>query len=152
MAYYTALINAWNSATQPPTGVTGTGLTGSMTTAQKLAAVNAWTVTGVVPASFHVTGAQLANCINWAESAALTAQQQSSLLMHCLQKWQLPGGSANTAHLAAGLILAYCTNLSGLTIRALTALAQATGQPGRQSASYSSPFNTNDLAAAGGPT
>ena len=50
MAWYTALINAWNGATQPPAGVTGTALTGGMSTAQKLAAVNAWTVVGSVPA------------------------------------------------------------------------------------------------------
>ena len=43
MAYYTALITAWNAGTVPG-GVTGSALTG--TTAQKLAAVNAWTVSG----------------------------------------------------------------------------------------------------------
>jgi hypothetical protein len=46
MAYYDALIAAWNGATQPPTGVTGTALTSQMTTAQKIAAVNTWTVPG----------------------------------------------------------------------------------------------------------
>ena len=46
MGDYGALIAAWNSATQPPTGVTGTALTSGMTTAQKLAAVNGWTVPG----------------------------------------------------------------------------------------------------------
>jgi hypothetical protein len=46
MAYYDALVTAWNNATQPPPGITGTGLTGGMTTAQKLAAVNGWTVAG----------------------------------------------------------------------------------------------------------
>ena len=45
MAYYTNLINAWNGATQPPAGVTGQALTG-LTTAQKIAAVNAWTIAG----------------------------------------------------------------------------------------------------------
>src|SRR5574337_1038616 len=44
MAYYDVLKAAWNGTTQPPAGVTGTALTGAMTTAQKLAAVNAWTV------------------------------------------------------------------------------------------------------------
>ncbi|MFZ1109847.1 MAG: hypothetical protein WAN43_16050 [Rhodomicrobium sp.] len=116
MAYYTALITAWNGATQPPAGVTGTGLTGAMTTAQKLAAVNAWTITGAVPTSFYVTGAQIANCINWTEFAALTAAQQQNLLLLCIQDGQLLGGSANTAHLAAGMILAYFTNLSGPTV------------------------------------
>ena len=49
MAYYTALITAWNGATQPPTGVTGSGLLGGDTTAQKITKVNAWTITGTVP-------------------------------------------------------------------------------------------------------
>lgn len=46
MSYYTNLINAWNGVTQPPTGVTGTGLSSNDTTAQKIAKVNAWTVVG----------------------------------------------------------------------------------------------------------
>lgn len=46
MSYYTNLINAWNGATQPPTGVTGTGLSSNDTTLQKIAKVNAWTVVG----------------------------------------------------------------------------------------------------------
>ena len=152
MAYYTALITAWNGATQPPAGVTGTGLTGAMTTAQKLAAVNAWTITGAVPTSFYVTGAQIANCINWTEFAALTAAQQQTLLLLCIQDGQLLGGSANTAHLAAGMILAYFTNLSGPTVTALTALAQATVQPWWQANGYTTPIGMDDLAAAGGLT
>jgi hypothetical protein len=128
VAYYDALIAAWNSATQPPAGVTGTAITGGMTTAQKIAAVNGWTVTGSVPTSFTVTGAQLLNCINWAEFNALTPQQQSNLLALCQVPGPLLGGSGNTAHMAAGMILAYFTNLSGPTITALTALAQATVQ------------------------
>ena len=39
MAQYTNLIAAWNGATQPPTGVTGSPLLGGDTTAQKLAKV-----------------------------------------------------------------------------------------------------------------
>jgi len=46
MAYYTALQTAWNSVTQPPTGVTGTALSSGMTTLQKINAVNGWTVVG----------------------------------------------------------------------------------------------------------
>ena len=48
MAYYTALIAAWNSGTQPPAGVTGTALT-ALTTAQKVAAVNGWKITVPLP-------------------------------------------------------------------------------------------------------
>lgn len=44
--YYAALIAAWNGTTQPPTGVTGMALTSTMTTAEKITAVNGWTVAG----------------------------------------------------------------------------------------------------------
>jgi hypothetical protein len=151
MAYYTALINAWNGATQPPTGVTGTGLTGGMTTAQKLAAVNAWTVVGAVPTTIYVTGVQVANCINWAELAALTDAQRKDVLLLCLQDGLLISGSAQLTHLLPGMLLAYFS-VSGPTITTLTALAAATPQPWWQYAGYPSAFNANDLAAAGGLT
>lgn len=156
MAYYDALVAAWNSATQPPAGVTGTGLTG-LTTANKLIAINGWTVTGSVPTSFNVTGAQLLNCINYAEFKALTAQQQSNLLLMCAAAGAgLLGGSGNTTHMAAGMILDYFTNLSGPTIIALTALAKATTQTWAQANGYPNAQNGGggitlvDLASAGG--
>ena len=46
MAYYDALIAAWNNPTQPPPGVTGPPLTAGMTTDEKITTVNKWTVTG----------------------------------------------------------------------------------------------------------
>jgi hypothetical protein len=152
MAYYTALITAWNGATQPPTGVTGTALTGGMTTAQKLAAVNAWTVTGSVPTTLYCTGPQLANCINYAEFKALTAQQQSNLLALCANPGPLMGGSSQTAFLVDGMILDYFTNHSGPTIVALTALAQASVQPWWQANGYTSPISVDDLIKAGNLT
>jgi hypothetical protein len=148
MAYYSALIAAWNGATQPPTGVTGTPLTGSMTTAQKLAAVNGWTVTGSVPTTIYVTGVQVANCINWAELAALTDAQRKDVLLLCLQDGLLLSGSAQLTHLLPGMLLAYFS-VSGPTITALTALAAATPQPWWQYAGYPGPFNTNDTSLAG---
>jgi hypothetical protein len=152
MAYYTALINAWNGATQPPSGVTGTGLTGSMTTAQKIAAVNGWTITGTVPTVLNVTGAQILNCINWTEFNALTATQQSNLLMLCLNDNQLLGGSSNTGQMVDGMLLAYFTNHSGPTITALTALAQGTVTAWWQSSAggnLSGPISLADTQAAG---
>ena len=44
-ANYSHLVAAWNS-TALPSGVTGTPLGSAMTTAQKLAAINAWTMAG----------------------------------------------------------------------------------------------------------
>lgn len=149
MAYYTALIAAWNGATQPPTGVTGTGLSGGDTTAQKLAKVQAWTVSGSVPTVLNVTGVQLLNCINWTEFNALTAAQQQNLLLMCVNDGLLLGGSSNTAQMADGMLLAYFTNHSGPTIVALTALAQATVSPFWQSVGLSGPITQPDLTAAG---
>ena len=148
MAQYTNLIAAWNGATQPPTGVTGSPLLGGDTTAQKLAKVQAWTVTGAVPTTLYSTGAQLANCINYAEFKALTATQQANLLALCNNPGPLLGGSANTAFLVDGMILDYFTNKSGPTILALTALAQATIQPWWQYAGYTSQIGLQDVQEA----
>ena len=149
MAQYANLIAAWNGATQPPTGVTGSPLLGGDTTAQKLAKVQAWTVTGTVPTTLYSTGAQLANCINYAEFKALTATQQANLLALCNNPGPLLGGSANTAFLVDGMILDYFTNKSGPTILALTALAQATVQPWWQYAGYTSQIGLQDVQEAG---
>lgn len=151
MAYYTAFVTAWNSATQPPAGVTGTALTGGMTTAQKLAAVNAWTVTGSIPTTMYASGADVANCINWTEFAALTDSQRQNLMSLCATGGNTPsllGGSANTSHLLPGMIIAYFPG-GGSTITALTALAKATTQPWWQYAGYARTFDLGDCAAAG---
>lgn len=149
MAYYDALIAAWNGATQPPPGVAGTGLTAQMTTAQKIAAVNGWTVTGTVPTTFFVTGAQLANSVNYAEFKALTAAQQSNLLLMFACPGQLLGGSANTTHLIDGMIIDYFP-LAGPTIAALTALAKGTVTPWWQSGgNLNSTVSQSDVTAAG---
>lgn len=125
MAYYTALIAAWNSTTQPPVGVLGTALNATMTTVQKINVVNAWTVSGSVPASIFVNGNQVANCINFPEFNALSTTAQNLVLMMCAIPGQLLGGSANTTKLVPGIIIANFT-AGSQTIAALTALASAT--------------------------
>ena len=100
MAYYTALQTAWNSVTQPPTGVTGSGLLGGDTTAQKITKVNAWTVTGAVPTTTFTTGDQIFNCVNYPEFKALTAAQQSNVMAMCSTPGQLKGGKRKH-HIAA---------------------------------------------------
>jgi hypothetical protein len=76
MAYYDALITAWNSATQPPSGVTGSGLVVGDTTAQKVAKINAWTVNG--PAMpMLVQSTVIYNLIDIAEYTALSAANQA---------------------------------------------------------------------------
>lgn len=134
MAYYDALVTKWNTL--------------SGTTAQKLVLVNAATVTGSVPTSFYITGSQLLNCINWTEFAALTAAQQSNLLALCNSPGQILGGSANTSHMAAGMIIAYFS-LQGATVAALTALAQAIITPWPTANGYSYPMTLDDVTAAG---
>lgn len=46
MSYYSSLISAWNSAIQPPAGITGAGLSTNNTTDENLALLWAWTVPG----------------------------------------------------------------------------------------------------------
>lgn len=138
MAYYDALITKWATLTPG-------------TTAQKLAQLNASTVTGSVPTNFYIAGNQILNCINYAEFKALTAQQQNNLLALCRVQGNILGGSVNVAFMAPGMIIDYFS-LAGPTVAALTALSQATSQPWWQSSNYLAPINANDLAAAGGLT
>lgn len=150
MAYYTALITAWNGATQPPTGVTGTGLTG-LTTAQKISAINGWTLTGTVPTTMTVTGAQVLNCVVWSEFAALTATQQSNFLMLCSTAGALLGGSANVTKILPGMIVAFFGGGSA-TVANLTALAAATVTPWWQASTggnLTGPISQADATAAG---
>jgi hypothetical protein len=104
---YTALINAWLAGTVPG-GYTGTALTG-LTTANKLIAINGWTITGVVPTTIGVSGTQLKNCINWTEFSTLTDAQQKNLLALCNDPGPLTGGSGHTNLLTDGMFLAYFT-------------------------------------------
>lgn len=109
MAYYDALISAWNTSSSGgglPANTTGSSLQGQ-TTANKLAAINAWVTTGSIPTSLNFTGPQLANCVNWSEIAALTDAQRKDVLALCQNPGPLLGGSANTAFLPVGMILAY---------------------------------------------
>lgn len=140
---YDALITKWAT------------LTG--TTTQKLDVINAAIVTGVIPASFYVTGADIANAINWGELAALTATARADLLSMCAIPGPLLGGSANTTRLVPGMIIANFTGGSQ-TIAGLVALAKAATTPWWQApvaaggGGLSSPVTGNDLVAAGGLT
>jgi hypothetical protein len=136
MAYYDALIAKWATLTPG-------------TTAQKLAQINAITVTGQIPTSLYVTGDQILNCINFTEFNSLTPSLQTNILLLCATPGQLLGGSANTAHLVAGMILA-AFPVAGPTVAALTALAKATVTPWWQANGYTSPITDADLSGAGG--
>ena len=107
MAYYDALIAAWNNPTQPPPGVTGAPLTSGMTTQKKLDTVNAWTVTGAIPASFYTDGAEVLNALVWTEFKTLTAAQQQNVLNMLSIAGQLLSGTANVTKMLPGMILEY---------------------------------------------
>ena len=141
MAYFDPLIAKWATLTPG-------------TTAAKLLQINALTVTGSVPANFLVAGADIFNCLDWTEFAALTAAQQTTMLQICAIPGLLRGG---TGSFFAGLIpLFYAGKLGGPTVTAMTALAKATVQPWWQASvangggGYSQPIGTADLALAGG--
>jgi len=155
MAYYTPLITAWNSPTVLPSGVTGTLLSG-LSTANKIIAINGWILTGSVPSTFQVSGAQVLNCINWPEFAALTAQQQNNIFMACAgsSSGMITGGAGT---FIGGMFVAYFS-LAGPTIAALTALAKGISMPWWQAtvaqggAGLGSTISLADLSAAGGLT
>ena len=121
MAYYTALISAWNTGTVPG-GVVGAALTGQ-STAQKLININGWVVTATIPAAYTISGAQLASCIKWSEMAALTDAQRKDVLLMCqLPSLSVGSSAGELALLADGMVIAYFPP-GGPTITALSALA-----------------------------
>src|ERR1700690_2031189 len=123
MAYYTNLINAWNSVTQPPTGVTGAALLAGDTTLQKLAKVNAWTVTGSIPTSVVVSGLAIQQCIVAADFNGLATADKQTMLIICSMP-QVLGGSSSFLGTTFG------TLFNGKqTLTNLIALATATVQP-----------------------
>ena len=145
MAYYTNLINAWNSATQPPTGVTGTALTG-LTTANKLIAVNGWTVIGS-PLKAILSPSTIINAIVPADLAALTNTQVSFLTL-VLQ------GSSVDASVGTTVRAAIQTIFSGktTTLSQLGALVAPFDNPPVSwwsANGYPRPFDLGDVAAAG---
>lgn len=170
MPYYTALQSAWNGTTQPPTGVTGTGLTAGMTTAQKLAAVNAWTVAGsnvdVAPSQvvrYLGINGKLAGLLKYAATPPATAAGLAAAELAAVLEMGVnapPFYASQPADYAAlqNMLNALAGDAnSGLTaadVAALLALAkgpqiawcQANGYPYSGSGGG---LNLNDVAAAG---
>jgi hypothetical protein len=159
LAYYTALINAWNAASAAtgaalPSGVTGSLLTG-MTTAQKIAAVNAWTVTGpAIPAYIPVE--DIKSVIVPSEFLSLTTlkiQQLQFILQGSEMIYAPVGGLARGV---IGNVFASGPN----TLAALTALAAKYDTPkipwvtapltnNPSGAGLSTPVSMNDAINAG---
>jgi len=150
MAYYTALIAAWNSTTQPPSGVIGTALTG-LTTAQKLAAVNAWTVSNVPASTWWASSQQLYECIVGSELLTLTQANRMELWAFLNTPFPKIGGAT------APSILIVSTGFfpkatCPLTYANLVALANTVAGTSLwwQANGYTSPIDAGDLQAAGG--
>lgn len=133
MAYYTALIAHWPSVI-------------GASTALKLAALNAETVTGSIPATFPVTGAQIIGCLDFTEFNSLTATKQDVILQLCSNAALVGGANTFVGKLFANY---YATMLAGPTIAAFTALAQAVVQPWWQANGYPRAFDLGDISAAG---
>ena len=74
---YTKLIAAWNSATQPPAGVTGQALLAGDTTQQKITKINGWTMVAPVPSGTLVPAWQLYDDIVVTEYDAAPAASQT---------------------------------------------------------------------------
>lgn len=142
-----ALIAAWNSVTQPPAGVTGTGLTAGMTTQQKIDAVDGWTVAvaGHLPAL--LTPSQILNAIVFADLATLTQLQvlQLTLLLSGTTV-DVTSGTIIRAAIQA-LFAGKTTTLANLA--ALVAPFDNPTQPWWQSVGFQSPPLLGDAIAAG---
>lgn len=115
---------------------------------QKLAAINALTVTGAVPAMFTISGQQLLGAVVLAEFSALSAPQQTQVLALCAMP-VLPVGTAST-FVQPALVALFG---SATATRAnLLALAQGAVQSWWQANGYTAAIGPNDLVLAGGLT
>lgn len=143
MPDYTALIAAWNSGTQPPVGITGQALTG-LTTANKLAAVLAWTTTGAaIP--MIIPSYMIYNLLDATEFTTLSAANQT-LIRDLISMGTVDGSAGKPAR--ARLVAIYP---SGTTRTALNALAATYDSPTVNWAvknGYAG-ITMNDVAAAG---
>jgi hypothetical protein len=153
MSTYTALIAAWNSVTQPPAGVTGVGLSSSMTTAQKLTAIDGWTVPTGVPLKAIFSPSVILNAIVPADLASLTATQVSFLTL-VLQGSTVDGSAGTTVRAAIqNIFTGKTTTLSNLG--ALVAPFDNPTMPwweatvAQGGGGLSSPVSNNDLVATG---
>lgn len=164
MAYYDALVAAWNSTTQPPANVTGTGLSSSMTTAQKLAALNGWAVAGpnvnvnvsAVVGYLGLNG-KLSALAKYAASppatAAGVAGQELLAIINCPNAPAFQTSNPTVYQTIEGMLTTLAgdanSGISSTDVTNLLALA-ATTVPWWQANGYGRPISMDDLTAAGG--
>lgn len=148
MAYYDALIAAWNGATQPPAGVvSGTAITGGMTTALKINAVNSWLVVGaarplVVPPSV------IFNACNATDLGSLTTAQLQ--LLQLMMSGPTVDASQGTVlrQVIINIFSGKTNSINGLS--ALAALYDSPHVPWWQfTGGLNSPVSINDTIPAG---
>lgn len=146
MAYYDALIAAWNNATQPPPGVTGVSLTG-LTTANKLAAIQVWTVASGVAGKAILSPSSILNAVAFADLAALTQLQVSQLAL------LLAGSSVDASvgtSIRAGIQALFASKTTTINnLGALVAPLDAQPQVLWISKNGYESLSLNDVAAAG---
>lgn len=147
MAYYDALIAAWNSVTQPPIGVvSGTAITGGMTTQQKINAVNSWLIVGVTQ-PMVVSPAVILNACVASDLAALSVTQLQ-LLQLLLSGTSVDASNGTT--LRAAIIAIFTGKPSLTSLAALAALYDTPHVPWWQFAGgLSTPVGVNDAIGAG---
>jgi len=161
VAYYTALISAWNTSSASsgalPSGVTGTSLFG-LSTAAKIVNVNAWTVAVLQPTA-TMTVQQILGCITSTDFPNFTALQLQWLQVMLSA---FPGGSVTTtntgpvATLGAQIFAGKTTTLAAMNALFQSALTPVmpwvTSSVAGGGAGLSSIINSSDLLLAGGLT
>lgn len=144
MAYYDAFIAAWNAG-GIPANTTGTSITGGMTAAQKLAAVNGWTIAGPTNVTLVPTH-KIFNAIVAADFTSLSASDKARLdRIFSLGAVDASPGTNVRAEIAS-VLAGKTTSLANL--QALNDTFKTT-IPWWQSASYPRAFDTGDVTAAG---
>lgn len=156
MSYYTALITAWNNASLAtgatlPSGVTGSLLNG-LTTAQKIATINAWMITGTALAP-NIPVGLVKGCIQAADLLTLSATQQWAIA------FMLDGAQDGRVYAPVGgqLRALFANVFAGktTTLNALSALVATYDTPAVQwatapnGAGLASPVSVNDTQNAG---
>lgn len=142
---YTALTTAWNSGTQPPVGITGTALTG-LTTAQKYAAVMAWTVAGIA-SPVIVPTYRIYNVVDTSEFSALSAANQQ--LLRDILSMGTVDASTGTSVRTRLLALFGAGTATRTALAALAAPFEAIPQVNWAAKNGYRDLTLNDIAAAG---
>ncbi len=166
---YAALAAAWNASPTPPTGVSGSSLTG-LTTAQKIAAVNAWTVAGppqdvtaqaIINYLFlnmkysnlqaYASNPPAGSVANFPQSVATAKELLALFTTPSFSGFQMSNPTIYTAAEAflGALAADSATGISSTDAANLLALS-ATTIPWWQSIGLTSPVSAPDLMAAGG--